>query len=219
MRALAIISTLGLAAAAVDAFTCSGGRRTTLFASSGSGDDVGGLSCGPGFKRVEGADGPCCAFDFDAITKATLQIDEEDEPTTCDATMWFDDNPGLRAAFEDKNEARRKFDLPPLRPEEFLVLQAEIHAMEREQEAIQTVQRAVIAEKREVEAAERRREETSPLQSFMESVFQSTCASNYDCDRPEVCCDFGFKKVCCTSGDYKRDIENELAMIKVPQRR
>ena len=53
----------------------------------------------------------------------------------------------------------------------------------------------------------------------MKDVFESTCSSNYDCDRPEVCCDFGFKKVCCTSGNYKRDIENELALIKVPQRR
>ena len=38
------------------------------------------------------------------------------------------------------------------------------------------------------------------FQSFFQTIFQDTCQSNADCERPKVCCDFGYKKTCCTGG-------------------
>jgi len=55
------------------------------------------------------------------------------------------------------------------------------------------------------------------LHSFLNSVFQSTCESNYDCDRPQVCCDFGYKKMCCTSGKTTKEFQLEYATVPVVQ--
>lgn len=177
-----------------------------LFASSDG--DAGDITCGPGFKRVEGADGPCCAYDFDAVSsKLTPDI--------------FDDNLDLLSKFEEKNAARKKFNLPALSPEEFVVLQAQIHAMEREQAEMQSIAKQAIIDEREETRRQQQlksKETAGFLQSFVGGMFQDTCQSNYDCERPEVCCDFRFRKVCCSSGSTNRDIENELATIPVPQR-
>merc|ERR1719223_2658596 len=35
---------------------------------------------------------------------------------------------------------------------------------------------------------------------FLGNILEDTCESNYDCERPEVCCDLGFKRMCCRSG-------------------
>jgi len=175
-------------------------------ASSDNGDVD--ISCGPGFSRVDGADGPCCAYDFDAVSsKLTPSV--------------FDNNPELLSKFEEKNKSRKRFDLSPLSPEEFVVLQAQIHAMEREQGEIQSIAKeAIIEERKEMERKEQLKSEASQglLQSFMDGIFQDTCQSNFDCEQPEVCCDFHFRKVCCSSGSTNRDIQNELALIPVPQR-
>lgn len=55
------------------------------------------------------------------------------------------------------------------------------------------------------------------LHHFMKSMFQDTCESNFDCERPEVCCDFHFKKMCCSSGDMAKDLQLEYATVPVPQ--
>jgi len=39
------------------------------------------------------------------------------------------------------------------------------------------------------------------FQSFFSTIFQDTCQSNDDCERPKVCCDFGYKKTCCMGGE------------------
>jgi len=39
------------------------------------------------------------------------------------------------------------------------------------------------------------------FQSFFNTIFQDTCHSNADCERPKVCCDFGYKKTCCKGGE------------------
>ncbi|EJK63378.1 hypothetical protein THAOC_15965 [Thalassiosira oceanica] len=187
---------------AVDLVFCDDDNSGTvrLFASK-TDDAVEGLSCGPGFNPVQGEDGPCCAYDFDAIQDTTETL--------------FENNSDLRTQLNEKNKTRKKFGLEPISPEEFVVLQAEIHAMEREQRLVQSELKQTILQERQSQAEERKR---PGLQSFIDSIFEDTCQSNYDCSQPEVCCDFGFKKVCCSSGNYNRDIENELlAMIRVPQ--
>ena len=119
-----------------------------------------------------------------------------------------------------KNESRKRFGLPALSPEEFVVLQAQIHAMEREQCEIQSVAKQAIVDEREKQQQKQVKSLSSSglLQSFMGSLFTDTCQSNFDCNSPQVCCDFRFKKICCDEGGTKRDIENELALIPVPQK-
>jgi hypothetical protein len=58
------------------------------------------------------------------------------------------------------------------------------------------------------------------LQRFLDTLafhLEDTCASNEDCQRPEVCCDFGFKKMCCRSGKMAHDLQLEYATVPVPQ--
>ena len=57
------------------------------------------------------------------------------------------------------------------------------------------------------------------LKGLFGSVFEDTCESNYDCNRPEVCCDFGFKKTCCEGGKTAKNLYGELATVPVPQSR
>jgi len=54
------------------------------------------------------------------------------------------------------------------------------------------------------------------LQTMFSNVFDDTCESNFDCKRPEVCCDFVFKKMCCSSGEMGRNLQQEYALVPVP---
>ena len=123
----------------------------------------------------------------------------------------------LRAQRDARNRARAKFGLPPLGPGEFAALQAQVRALEREQRG----RREALAEDREALALEQRRRRqrsAGPMRSFVEGMLRDTCRSNFDCDRPQVCCDLRFRKVCCSSGSTRRDVEGELALIPVAQR-
>lgn len=44
-----------------------------------------------------------------------------------------------------------------------------------------------------------------------------TCHSNFDCQKPEVCCDFHYKKICCSSGQLGKDMKLQYATVPVPQ--
>merc|ERR1712232_1547005 len=52
------------------------------------------------------------------------------------------------------------------------------------------------------------------------NVVKDTCENNFDCERPEVCCDFGFKKMCCTSGQSvfngSQSLYGQPAFVPVP---
>jgi len=97
-------------------------------------------------------------------------------------------------ALERKNLARKKFGLKPLTPEEFMDLQKKVQELD-----VQQQQRAAAAA---AEMAQKKSKQENP--GFFKKLFgeamKDTCDSNYDCQRPEVCCDFGFKKMCCSSG-------------------
>jgi hypothetical protein len=49
------------------------------------------------------------------------------------------------------------------------------------------------------------------------NMFVDTCESNFDCNYPEVCCDLGFKKECCSSGQMARKMQLEYATVPVLQ--
>lgn len=57
----------------------------------------------------------------------------------------------------------------------------------------------------------------NPLSKLFGSVLKDTCEDNFDCERPEVCCDFGFKKMCCRSGMGVFDgVPGQQQLQKIP---
>lgn len=104
--------------------------------------------------------------------------------------------PGLDwEAYESKNKSRKKFGLNPLSPEEYLELEDQVQKMAMQERAKQASN---------TDAAEIPAQKKSSSKGFLKKLFgelvEDTCESNFDCQRPEVCCDFGFKKSCCRSG-------------------
>ncbi len=61
---------------------------------------------------------------------------------------------------------------------------------------------AYLAEQLAQQAAARK--EKKEKDSFLSNIFggalKNGCESNFDCERPQVCCDVGFKKICCSNG-------------------
>lgn len=117
-------------------------------------------------------------------------------------------------ALERKNTARKNFGLKPLTPEEFMALEEQVREIETQQQKRASAQAAEMAEKKA------RDENPGFFKKLFGEVLQDTCDSNYDCQRPEVCCDFGFKKMCCSSGmrvleGPPRSRQGQLAEIPV----
>ena len=102
----------------------------------------------------------------------------------------FDDE-----AFERKNKSRKKFGLKPLTRDQFLELEAQVQEMDNQQRQRQASASAASA----AELSNKKNKEGF-MQKLFGNVLEDTCESNFDCQRPEVCCDFGFKKMCCASG-------------------
>ena len=94
--------------------------------------------------------------------------------------------------YHSKNKSRVKFGLAKLTLEEFLDLEQQVKQME-------VVERAKYVSSDSTAATT-----TTPKKSnaWMNQLFgqKNTCESNFDCTRPELCCDFGFMKKCCASG-------------------
>lgn len=77
---------------------------------------------------------------------------------------------------------------------------------------------------RHVIRAEKDTQETSSSSGLFSNLMQKLafhledkCESNFDCEQPEVCCDFGYKKMCCSSGQMAHDLQLEYATVPVPQ--
>jgi hypothetical protein len=113
--------------------------------------------------------------------------------------------------FDAKNRSRKNFGLKPMTEEEFLQVESQVRVMEAEHE-----QRAAAV--KQAAASEASKPEQAP--GFMEKLFgnvmKDTCESNYDCERPQVCCDFGFKKMCCSSGSMVASGVQQLTLVPVP---
>jgi hypothetical protein len=95
-------------------------------------------------------------------------------------------------AMNRKNLARKKFGLAPLSEQEYLAIESQINTMKLDSQA-QTAN--INPPKPQVKSVRK-----GIFSGILGEVFQSTCESNFDCQRPEVCCDYGFKKTCCRSG-------------------
>ena len=135
-----------------------------------------------------------------------------------DASQTFD-----QRAFELKNMSRKKFGLKPMTEQEFIDLQIQVRAMEAEQalkaEEMRQSRAAAAASQqdRPSSAAGRQQQQDNIFATMAKSLLgESTCESNYDCARPQVCCDMGFKKMCCSSGKGIFEPQAKMEMIPVP---
>lgn len=108
-------------------------------------------------------------------------------------------------AFSNKNKSRQKFGLKPLSMEEFLRIEQEI-------EKLAVIQAAAIREAKAELEIEKQRAQAAVSNngpSIVEKVIGSvllknvdTCESNFDCESPQVCCDYIFTKKCCSGGSF-----------------
>jgi hypothetical protein len=119
-------------------------------------------------------------------------------------------------ALEKKNMARKKFGLKPMTPEEFLVLQEQVAELDSQQK-----KKAAAAAAAAELAKQQKQQQDGFLNKLFGNALKDTCESNFDCSYPEVCCDFGFKKMCCSSGMRILDRppqsrQGQLAEIPVP---
>ena len=127
-------------------------------------------------------------------------------------------------AFELKNMSRKKFGLKPMTEQEFVDLQIQVRAMEAEQalkaeEMRQSRAASAASEQNRLSpAAGRQQQQQDNIFATMAKSLlgESTCESNYDCARPQVCCDLGFKKMCCSSGKGIFEPQAKMEMIPVP---
>jgi hypothetical protein len=97
-------------------------------------------------------------------------------------------------AFTRKNKSRLKFGMPPLTPEEFIKIEEEVRAMD----ALNKKKAAYLAKQMMQSRPEKKKDNF--LSNIFGGVLKNGCESNFDCERPEVCCDVGFKKICCSNG-------------------
>lgn len=115
------------------------------------------------------------------------------------STLSGDDNHHLQSpffnqvAFDRKNASRKKFGLKPITPDEFIQIEAEV-------EKIASVQRKKASAAHASAEMAKPKPKTNLFGNLFGGILQDTCESNWDCERPEVCCDLGFKKMCCSSG-------------------
>ena len=127
-------------------------------------------------------------------------------------------------AFELKNMSRKKFGLKPMTEQEFVDLQIQVRAMEAEQalkaeEMRQSRAASAASEQNGITPGSGRQQQQQDniFATMAKSLLgESTCESNYDCARPQVCCDLGFKKMCCSSGKGVFEPQAKMEMIPVP---
>jgi hypothetical protein len=157
-----------------------------------------------------GRGNPTSLFAMEASEEKSAKT-ANDASTTSTGSAYNNNNNVDQERFDAKNRSRQKFGLKPMTEEEFLQVESQVRVMEAEHE-----QRAAAAA--QAAASEASKPEQAP--GFMEKLFgnvmKDTCESNYDCDRPQVCCDFGFKKMCCSSGSMVANGVPQLQLVPVP---
>ena len=120
--------------------------------------------------------------------------------------------------------SRKKFGLKPMTEQEFVDLQIQVRAMEGEQalkaeEMRQSRAASAASEQNRLSpgAGRQQQQQDNIFATMAKSLLgESTCESSYDCARPQVCCDLGFKKMCCSSGKGIFEPQAKMEMIPVP---
>lgn len=101
-------------------------------------------------------------------------------------------------AYDRKNSSRLKFGLKPLTVPEFEKIQIQVRKMEVAQRQKAAAQAAANASATQL--ADEKEKKKGLFSKVFASMMEDTCESNWDCERPKVCCDLGIKKMCCASG-------------------
>jgi len=117
--------------------------------------------------------------------------------------------------YNKKNASRKKFGLKQITPEEYLDIVSQVQEMETHHAAAAANAAAEMSAK-----AKKNQKRPGFMDKIFGSVLEDTCESNFDCERPQVCCDFGFKKMCCASGtpifDTQKSLYGQRRLIPVP---
>lgn len=146
----------------------------------------------PEFSWVRSAKREPNASASHIFSKSNNNNENEDPHQPTNDDMTFD-----RDKFDRKNASRKKFGLPPISEAEFL----QIEEKTRELEQVQRQKAAATASSAaEMTKGQNGGKKGNLMGKFFDSVLKDTCQNNFDCEKPEVCCDFGFKKMCCRSG-------------------
>ncbi|KAL7470147.1 hypothetical protein ACHAXS_010381 [Conticribra weissflogii] len=140
-------------------------------------------------------------FPGTSSSATSLFADPSERALSLDAPADHPDVAPLRYdadALQRRNASRKKFGKPPLTPEEFVKIEEEVRAMD----ALNKKKAAYLAE--QIAQARKQKEEEKAKGDFLSNIFggvlKNGCESNFDCERPQVCCDVGFKKICCSNG-------------------
>uniref|UniRef100_A0A7S2WID0 Uncharacterized protein n=1 Tax=Eucampia antarctica TaxID=49252 RepID=A0A7S2WID0_9STRA len=116
-------------------------------------------------------------------------------------------------AFDAKNKSRAKFGLKPISPTEFVEIESQVLELEKVQETKANQWRSAA----ELASEGNKKKGSSWKDKMLGGLLKDTCESNYDCVRPEVCCDLGFKKTCCASGQkIMNSFRPDNGMLPVP---
>ncbi|GFH57088.1 hypothetical protein CTEN210_13564 [Chaetoceros tenuissimus] len=99
-------------------------------------------------------------------------------------------------AFQKKNKSRQKFGLKPITEAEFVQIEIKTKELEKAQQQ----KAASISSAAEMNMSKEDAKKGNFMNKLFGNLSKDTCQDNWDCQRPEVCCDFGFKKMCCSSG-------------------
>ncbi|KAL7494896.1 hypothetical protein ACHAWT_003451 [Skeletonema menzelii] len=126
---------------------------------------------------------------FNNPNEQAIQLPENNNAINTDSQVPYD-----RDALQRKNNSRKRFGLPPITPDEFIKIEEEVRAMD----AVNKKKATYLAE--QLAQSRKKEEKDSFLNSIFGGVLKNGCESNFDCERPQVCCDVGFKKICCSNG-------------------
>ena len=156
--------------------------------------------------------------------EAATSGDSSEEVAVSAATHSQSQYPGLDwEALELKNKSRKKFGLKPLSPEEFLELETQVQQLASQQRAAaaEQQQQQQKAAQEQQQSSSTTSTATSAALSFLDKMLgnvlpKDTCESNYDCERPQICCDFGFQKRCCSSGSMVFSGQMKPVLVPVP---
>lgn len=99
-------------------------------------------------------------------------------------------------SLQRKNASRQRFGMPPMTPEEFVRIEEEVRAMD----ATNKKKATYLAEQIAQQSAKNKKKDDSFLNKIFGGALKNGCESNFDCERPQVCCDVGIKKICCSNG-------------------
>ena len=116
----------------------------------------------------------------------------------------------LQAQWDQKNASRKKFGLNPLSLSEFMELQAQVAQMHQQQELKFAQQQTA--------PKQQQNQQPSFLKALQKGLTEDSCMSSFDCESPKVCCDLGFKKMCCSNGMLEVSLEYALEPVPVDMR-